>query len=150
LGQLPRILVVNEQLCWHWHSRAPRVVHLSLRPRAVRPQRRPRPRDQGLELFSRIVWGDSCAGDLEREAVRRRLPVHLAVVGRSKRSSKLLEDTALVSRVLGILMDRAGFVEVTSAASTIWCLWSRFDLDLAIHVAGCYVSCVLQAKRHAG
>jgi hypothetical protein len=72
------------------------------------------------------------------------------MMGRGKRSSKLLEDTALVSHVLGILMDRAGFVEVTPAVSTIWCLRFRFDLDLALHVAGCYVSCVSQAKRHAG
>jgi hypothetical protein len=40
-------------------------------------------------------------------------------MGRSERSSKILEDTALVSRVLGILMDRTGFVEVTPAVSTI-------------------------------
>jgi hypothetical protein len=71
-------------------------------------------------------------------------------MGRSKRSSKLLEDTALASRVLGILVDRAGFVEVTPAASMIYCLGSRFDLDLEFHVAGCYVSCVPQAKRHVG
>jgi hypothetical protein len=71
-------------------------------------------------------------------------------MGRSKRSLKLLEDTTLASRVLGVLVDRAGFVEVAPVASTIWCLGSRFDLDLALHVAGCYVSCVLQAKRHAG
>jgi hypothetical protein len=64
------------------------------------------------------------------------------VMGRSKRSSKLLEDTALASHVLGILVDRAGFVEVTPAASTICCLGSRFDLDLAFHIEGCYVSCV--------
>jgi hypothetical protein len=70
-------------------------------------------------------------------------------MGRSKRSSKLLEDTALASRVLGILVDREGFVEVTLAASTIWCLGSRFDLYLALHVAKCHVSCVPQAKRHA-
>jgi hypothetical protein len=38
----------------------------------------------GLELFSQI------AGDLEREAVRRQLLVHLAVLGCSNRSSKLL------------------------------------------------------------
>jgi hypothetical protein len=37
----------------------------------------------------------------------------------SKRSSKLLEDTALASRVFGILVDRVGFVEVTPAVSTI-------------------------------
>jgi hypothetical protein len=71
-------------------------------------------------------------------------------MGRGKRSSKLLEDMALASRVLGILMDRAGFVEVTHVVSTIWCPGSRFDLDLALHVAGCYVSRVSQAKRHAG
>jgi hypothetical protein len=67
-------------------------------------------------------------------------------MGRGKRSSKLLDDTALASRVLGILVDRVGFVEVTPAVSMIWCLGSRFDLDLALHVAGCYVSCILQAK----
>jgi hypothetical protein len=32
-------------------------------------------------------------------------------------------------------MDRAGFVEVTLAASTILGLGSRFNLDLALHVA---------------
>jgi hypothetical protein len=26
---------------------------------------------QSLELFSRIVWGDCCVGDLERKVVRR-------------------------------------------------------------------------------
>jgi hypothetical protein len=61
-------------------------------------------------------------GDIEREAVRRWLSILLAVIGRSKRSSKLLEDTALASSVLGILVDRAGLVEVTPAASTIRCL----------------------------
>jgi hypothetical protein len=58
-------------------------------------------------------------GNLEREAVRRWLPVHLVAVGRSKRSSNLLEDTALASRVLGIFVDRVGFVEVTPAVSMI-------------------------------
>jgi hypothetical protein len=101
-------------------------------------------------IFSRIVRGDSCTGDLKREAVRRQLPVHLVTIGRSERSSKLLEDTALASRVFGILVDWARFVEVTPMASTIWCLGSRFDLDLVLHVAGCYVSYVVQAKRHAG
>jgi hypothetical protein len=33
-------------------------------------------------------------------------------MGRSKRSSKLLEDMTLASRVLGILMDRVGLIEV--------------------------------------
>jgi hypothetical protein len=71
-------------------------------------------------------------------------------MGRRKRSTKLLEDTALVPRVFGILVDRVGFVEVAPAASTILCLGSRFDLDLALHAVGGYVSCVAQAKRHAG
>jgi hypothetical protein len=66
-------------------------------------------------------------------------------MSRSKRSSKLLEDTTLVSRVL-----RTGFVEVTPAVSTIWCLGFSFDLDLALYVVGWYVSYVPQAKRHAG
>jgi hypothetical protein len=52
--------------------------------------------------------------------------------------------------VFGIIMNRAGFVEVTPAAPTVWCLRSIFDLDLAVHVAGCYVSCVVQSKWHAG
>jgi hypothetical protein len=71
-------------------------------------------------------------------------------MGRSERSTKLLEDMALVSRVFGILMDRERFVEVTPAAFAILGLESRFDLDLALHVAGCHMSCVPQAKRHAG
>jgi hypothetical protein len=89
-------------------------------------------------------------GDLERKAVRRWLPVHLVAMSRGKRSSKLFEDTALASRVFGILVDKAGFVEVTPAVSTIWCLGSRFNLDLVLHVVGCYVRCVEQAKRHVG
>jgi hypothetical protein len=48
---------------------------------------------------------------------------------------ELLEDTALVCCVFRILVDRAGFVEVVPAASTILGLGSRFDLDLALHVA---------------
>jgi hypothetical protein len=68
----------------------------------------------------------------------------------SKRSSKLFEDTTLASCVLGILVDRAGFIEVTPAISTICCRGSSFDLDHALHVAGCYVSYVAQAKRYAG
>jgi hypothetical protein len=71
-------------------------------------------------------------------------------MGRGERSMKLLEDTALVRRVIGIFVDREGFVEVTTAASKILGFGSRFDLDFALHVAGCYVSCVAQAKRHAG
>jgi hypothetical protein len=63
---------------------------------------------------------------------------------------KLLEDMTLACCVFRILMDRAGFVEVVPAASTILYTGSRFDLDLALHVAGCYMSCVPQAKRHAG
>jgi hypothetical protein len=56
-------------------------------------------------------------------------------MARSERSTKPLEDTALASCVFGILMDRAGFVEVTIAASTTFDFGSRFDLDLALHVA---------------
>jgi hypothetical protein len=57
------------------------------------------------------------------------------VVGRSKRSAKLREDTTLACGVFGVLMDRAGLVEVIPAASTILGVESRFDLDLAFHVA---------------
>jgi hypothetical protein len=74
-------------------------------------------------------------GNLERKAVRRRLLVHPVAVSRSKRSAKLLEDTALARCVFGLLMDRVGFVEMTLAASTILGLRSRFNLDLALHVA---------------
>jgi hypothetical protein len=70
-------------------------------------------------------------GDLERKAVRRRLLVQPVAVGRSKRSTKLLEDMALARRVFGLLLDRAGFIEVRPATSTILRVGSRFDLDLA-------------------
>jgi hypothetical protein len=89
-------------------------------------------------------------GDLERKAVRRRNLVQPAAVGRGKRSAKLLEDTALACGVLGVLVDMTGLVKVILAASTILRVASRFDLDLALHVAGCYVSGFAQAKRHAG
>jgi hypothetical protein len=56
-------------------------------------------------------------------------------VGHSKRSTELLENTALAYGVFGVLVDRAGFVEVAPAASMILGLGSRFDLDLAFHVA---------------
>jgi hypothetical protein len=81
-----------------------------------------------------LIRGDSCTGDLECETIRRRLSVHLAAIGRSERSSTLLEDTALASRVFGILVDKAGFVEVTPAASMILSLGSKCDLDVALHV----------------
>jgi hypothetical protein len=48
---------------------------------------------------------------------------------------KLLEDTALALGVFGLLIDRAGFVEVILAASMILGLGSRFNLDLALHEA---------------
>jgi hypothetical protein len=57
---------------------------------------------------------------------------------------------ALACCVFRILVDRVGFVKVVPAASTILCTGSRFDLDLVLHVAGRYVSCVPQTKRHAG
>jgi hypothetical protein len=72
---------------------------------------------------------------LKREAIWRCLSVQLAAVGRSKRSTKLLEDKALACGVFDVLVDRAGFIEVAPAASTILGLGSRFDLDLVLHVA---------------
>jgi hypothetical protein len=74
-------------------------------------------------------------GDLERKAVRRQLLIEPAAVGRSKRSAKLLEDATLACGVFGLLVDRAGFIEVIPAASTILRVGSIFDLDLAFHVA---------------
>jgi hypothetical protein len=74
-------------------------------------------------------------GDLERKAVRRRLLVQPAAVGRSKRSVKLLEDTTLACSVLGVLVDRTGLDKVIPATSTILRVESRFVLDLALHVA---------------
>jgi hypothetical protein len=55
-------------------------------------------------------------------------------VGRGRRSVKLFEDTALACGVLGIFMDRARFIEVIPATSTILRVESRFDLDLAFHI----------------
>jgi hypothetical protein len=72
---------------------------------------------------------------MERKAVRRRLLVHPAAVGRSKGSTKLLENMTLACSVFGLLVDRAGCVEVIPAASTILRVESRFDLDLEFHVA---------------
>jgi hypothetical protein len=55
-------------------------------------------------------------------------------MSRCKRSTKLLEDTTLACGVFGVLVDRAGFVEMTPASSMILGLGSRFDLDLMLHV----------------
>jgi hypothetical protein len=71
-------------------------------------------------------------------------------MSRSERSTKLLEDTALACCVFRVLVDTTGFVEVVPAASMILFMGSRFDLNLALHVAGYYMSCVPQAKRRAG
>jgi hypothetical protein len=103
-----------------------------------------------LNLFYRIVRGDSRAGDLKGKAFRRLLPVDLATMSHGERSSKLLKYTALASRVFRILMDGARVVEMTPAVPTVWCLGSRFDLDLALHVMERYVNCNAQAKRHVG
>jgi hypothetical protein len=84
-------------------------------------------------------------GDLEHKAVWRRLLVHPTAVSRGEGSTKLLEDTTLACGVLGLLVNRAGFVVVIPAASTILGL-----VDLALHEVSCYVSSVAQAKRHAG
>jgi hypothetical protein len=61
--------------------------------------------------------------------------VHPTTVSRGERSAKLLEDMALACGVLGLLMNREEFIEVIPAASTILGLGSRFNLDLALHVA---------------
>jgi hypothetical protein len=74
-------------------------------------------------------------GDLERKAVWRRLLVQPAAVSCGRRSAKLFEDTALACGVFGVHMDRAGLIDVIPAASTILMVESRFDLDLALHVA---------------
>jgi hypothetical protein len=74
-------------------------------------------------------------GDLKRKAFWRRLLVQPAAVSRGKRSAKLFEDTTLACGVLGVLVDRAGLIDVIPAASTILMVKSRFDLDLALHVA---------------
>jgi hypothetical protein len=102
-----------------------------------------------LKHLTRIIGGDGHTSNLKREVVRRRLTVGLEAMSREKRSSELLEHTALASRVFGVLVDRARVIVVTPAVSTVWSLGSRFDLDLALHVARCYMSCVPQTKRHA-
>jgi hypothetical protein len=61
--------------------------------------------------------------------------VQPAAVSRGKRSAKLFEDTALACGVLGVFVDRAGLVKVIPATSTILRIESRFDMDLALHVA---------------
>jgi hypothetical protein len=63
---------------------------------------------------------------------------------------KLFEHTTQASHAFGVLVDGARVVEMTSAVSTMWDLGSRFDLDLLLHVARCYMSCILRTKRHAG
>jgi hypothetical protein len=73
-------------------------------------------------------------GNLEHKAIQRYFLVQLAAMSYRKGSTKLLEDTALAHRVFGFLVDRAGFIEVIPAASTILRVGSRFDLDLALHV----------------
>jgi hypothetical protein len=40
-------------------------------------------------------------------------------MSRDERSVKLLEDTALTSRVFGVLVDRAGIIEMTFVVSTM-------------------------------
>jgi hypothetical protein len=57
------------------------------------------------------------------------------VVSHGERSAKFLEDTTLACGVLGLLMDRVGFVEVIPVASAILVLGSGFNLDLALHEA---------------
>jgi hypothetical protein len=56
-------------------------------------------------------------------------------VSRGEGTTKLLEDTALACGVLGLLVNRVGFIEVIPSASTILGLGSRLNLDLALHEA---------------
>jgi hypothetical protein len=56
-------------------------------------------------------------------------------MSRGKRSTKLLEDTALACGVVGVFVDRTGLIEVIPAASTIFMAKSKFDLGLVLHVA---------------
>jgi hypothetical protein len=60
--------------------------------------------------------------------------VQSTAMGRSKRSTELLEDTTLAHSVFGLLVDREGLIEVIPATSTILRVGSRFDLDLVLHV----------------
>jgi hypothetical protein len=75
--------------------------------------------------------------------------VDLPAMSCEQRSTKLLEHMAPASRVFGVLVDGARVIEVTLAVLMMWGLGSRFDLDLALHVEGPYVSYIPQAKRHA-
>jgi hypothetical protein len=56
-------------------------------------------------------------------------------MSRGKRSTKLLEDTALACGVLGVFVDRTWLIEVIPGASMILMAESKFDLGLALHVA---------------
>jgi hypothetical protein len=103
-----------------------------------------------LKRLTRIVRGDGRTSDLKCEAVRRRPTVDLAVMSHEERSSELFDHMGLVSHVFEVLVDRARVVEVIPAVSTVWSLWSKSNLDLALHVARRYVSRVPQTKRHAG
>jgi hypothetical protein len=71
----------------------------------------------------------------------------MPVMSRDEGLVKLLEHTALASRVFGVLVDRARVIQMTS---TVWDLGSIFDLDLVLHVARRYMSYVPQTKRHTG
>jgi hypothetical protein len=62
----------------------------------------------------------------------------------------LFEHMTLASHVFGVLVDRARVVEMTFAISTMWDLGSRFNLELVLHVARRYMSCIPQTKRHVG
>jgi hypothetical protein len=71
-------------------------------------------------------------------------------MSRDERSMKLLEHMTLAIRVFGVIVDRARVIKMTSAVSTMWDLGFKFDLDLVLHVVRRCMSCVPQAKRHAG
>jgi hypothetical protein len=72
-----------------------------------------------LKHFTCIVQGNGRTGDLKCEEVRRRLTVDLAEMSHEERSSKLLEYTALASRVFRFLMVWTRVVEVTPVAPAV-------------------------------
>jgi hypothetical protein len=93
-----------------------------------------------LEHATRIVGRDGRTSDLEHEVIQGRLTVDMSVMRHYERLTKLHEHTTLTSRVFGVLRDRARVIKMTFADSTKWDHGSRFDLDLILHVARCYVT----------
>jgi hypothetical protein len=61
-----------------------------------------------LEHVTQVVGRDGHTSDLERDTVRGRLTVDLAVMSHDEMLMKLLEHTALASRVFGVLVTGQG------------------------------------------